>query len=182
MTAITEECCELYWACPRGNTQQNSCCTATYHPSRKLSKLDDPDILDTALRNKDELINDTSLKNPSHGRAKVGRPARTYIQQLYANTWTRQEDLSGVMDDRDGSGRTVIVVWHDDEITHSPNTLPQGRSIWSWTGTLTESDINHILSLQLPTIPRFIKDTTHFLKIFLEIKLSIAAQLWSHTS
>ena len=27
---------------------QNSSCTATYHPSRKLSKLDDPDMQDTA--------------------------------------------------------------------------------------------------------------------------------------
>ena len=37
-----------------------------------------------------------------HGRAKVGRPARTYIQQLYADTGCSLEDLSGTMDDRDG--------------------------------------------------------------------------------
>ena len=29
-------------------TPQSSSCTATYHPSRKLSKLDEPDMRDTA--------------------------------------------------------------------------------------------------------------------------------------
>ena len=38
---------------------------------------------------------------PSHRRAKVGRPTRTYIQQLYADTGFSLEDLPGVMDDRD---------------------------------------------------------------------------------
>ena len=32
-------------------------------------------------RSKDKLISDILLWTPSHGRAKVGRPARTYIQQ-----------------------------------------------------------------------------------------------------
>ena len=33
-------------------------------------------------RSRDELISDVLLWTPSHGRAKSGRPARTYIQQL----------------------------------------------------------------------------------------------------
>ena len=33
---------------PGGSTPQNSSCTATYHPSRKLSKLDESDMQDTA--------------------------------------------------------------------------------------------------------------------------------------
>ena len=33
-------------------------------------------------RSKDEHIRDTHLWTPLHGRANVGRPARTYIQQL----------------------------------------------------------------------------------------------------
>ena len=48
LTAITQECCEPYWTSPGGNTLQNSSCTATYHLSRKLSKLDEPDLRDTA--------------------------------------------------------------------------------------------------------------------------------------
>ena len=37
---------------------------------------------------------------PSHGRAKAGQPAKTYIQQLCANTDYSLEDLLGAMDDR----------------------------------------------------------------------------------
>ena len=40
-------CCEQYWTLG-GNTPQSSNCTATYHPSQKLSKLDEPDMQDTA--------------------------------------------------------------------------------------------------------------------------------------
>ena len=37
-----------YWTSPGGNTQQSSSYTATYHPSQKLSKLDESDMQDTA--------------------------------------------------------------------------------------------------------------------------------------
>ena len=53
-------------------------------------------------RSGDELISDVLLWTPSHRRAKVGRSARTYIQQLCANTECRLEDLPGAMDNRDG--------------------------------------------------------------------------------
>ena len=33
-------------------------------------------------RSREVLIRDVFLRTPSHGRAKAGRPARTYIQQL----------------------------------------------------------------------------------------------------
>ena len=48
LTAITQEWCEQYWTSPEGSTQQSSSRTATYHPSRKLFKLDEPDMRDTA--------------------------------------------------------------------------------------------------------------------------------------
>ena len=38
----------------------------------------------------------------SHGRAKAGRPARTYIQQLCDDTGYNLEELPGAMDDKDG--------------------------------------------------------------------------------
>ena len=47
-TATTQECCEQYWTSHGGSTPQSTSCTATYHPSRKLSKLDEPDMRDTA--------------------------------------------------------------------------------------------------------------------------------------
>ena len=39
--------------------------------------------------------------DPSHGRAKVGRPARTYIQQLCEDTGCSPEDLPEAMNDRE---------------------------------------------------------------------------------
>ena len=54
------------------------------------------------LRSKDEFISDVLQWTPSHGQAKVGWPARTYIQQLCAITGCNQEDLLEVMNDRDG--------------------------------------------------------------------------------
>ena len=41
-------------------------------------------------------------RTPSNGRAKTGRPARTYIQQLCADTGYSLENLLGTVDDRDG--------------------------------------------------------------------------------
>ena len=43
-------------------------------------------------RNRDKLIRDVLLWTPSHGRAKEGRPARTYIQQLCEDTACSPED------------------------------------------------------------------------------------------
>ena len=51
-------------------------------------------------RSKDELITDILLWTLSLGRAKVGRPARTYIQQLSADTGCSLGDLPDAMDDR----------------------------------------------------------------------------------
>ena len=93
-------CCVQYWTSSGGNTPQSSCDTATDHPSRKLSKLDEPDIQDTA--GEVELISDVLLWTPSHGRAKAGRTARTYIQQLCVNTRYYPEDMPEAMDDREG--------------------------------------------------------------------------------
>ena len=52
-------------------------------------------------RSWDELISDVLLWTPSHGRAKAGRPARTYIQQLCEDTRCSPEDLPEAMNDRE---------------------------------------------------------------------------------
>ena len=44
-------------------------------------------------RSRDELISDVLLWTPTYGRAKAGRPARTYIQQLCEDTGCSPEDL-----------------------------------------------------------------------------------------
>ena len=52
-------------------------------------------------RSRDELIRDVLLWTPTHGRVKVGRPARTYIQQLCGDMGCCPEDLPRAMNDRE---------------------------------------------------------------------------------
>ena len=52
-------------------------------------------------RSRDELIRDVLLWIPTHGRAKAGRQARTYIQQLCEDTGCCPEDLPRAMNDRE---------------------------------------------------------------------------------
>ena len=52
------------------------------------------------LRSRDELISDVLLWTPTYGRAKTGRPARPYIQQLCEDTGCSPEDLPEAMNDR----------------------------------------------------------------------------------
>ena len=70
-------------------------------------------------RSRDELISDVLLWTPSHGRAKAGRPARTYIQQLCVDTGCSPEDQPEAMNEREGgereSGISVLMAWQDDD-------------------------------------------------------------------
>ena len=51
--------------------------------------------------NAEELISDVLLWTPTHGRAKAGRPARTYIQQLCEDSGCCPEDLPEAMNDKE---------------------------------------------------------------------------------
>ena len=53
-------------------------------------------------RSRDELISDVLQWTPSHGRAKAGRSARTYLQQLCGETGCSSGDLPEAMDDKEG--------------------------------------------------------------------------------
>ena len=70
-------------------------------------------------RSRDELISDELLWTPTYGRAKAGRPARTYIKQLCEDTGCSPEDLPEAMNDRKsgerGSGISVLAARHDDD-------------------------------------------------------------------
>ena len=70
-------------------------------------------------RSKEKLICDTFLWTPSHGWAKARWSARTYIQQLCADTGCSFEDLRAAMDDRDGWRERV---WE----------IRAGSAIWWW--------------------------------------------------
>ena len=52
-------------------------------------------------RSRVELISNVLLWTPSYGRAKAGRPAQTYIQQLCEDTECCPENLSRAMNDRE---------------------------------------------------------------------------------
>ena len=53
-------------------------------------------------RSRDELISDVLLWTPSHGHAKAGRPARSYIQQLCEDMRCCPGGLPEAMNDREG--------------------------------------------------------------------------------
>ena len=92
------ECCELYWTSPGGNSPQNSSCTATYHPSRKVRRTRHAGH---CWRRKDELISNILLQIPSLGQAKAEELAKTYVQQLCQGSGCSLEDLPGLMNDRE---------------------------------------------------------------------------------
>ena len=65
-------------------------------------------------RSRDELISDVLLWTSSHGRAKVGWPVRTYLQQLCADTGCSHEDLLEAMDNREVWWERVRDIRDDD--------------------------------------------------------------------
>ena len=71
-------------------------------------------------RSRDEVISDVLLWTPTYGRAKAGRPARTYIQQLCADTGCNPEDLLEAMNDR--------VKWRE----RVRDTHASGTTWWWW--------------------------------------------------
>ena len=52
-------------------------------------------------RSRDKLISNVLLWTPTYGRAKAGRPARTFIPQLCEGTGCSPEDLLQAMNDRE---------------------------------------------------------------------------------
>ena len=83
-------------------------------------------------RSRDELISDVLLWTPTHGRAKAGRPARTYIQQLCEDTGCCPEDLLEAMNDREKwrervrdmrATNTTWWWWWFSDITFSRETI-----------------------------------------------------------
>ena len=99
--ATTQECCVQSWTSPGSNTPQDTNCTATCPLSRKTIQVRRTRHAGHCWRSRDELIRDVLLWIPTHGRAKAGRPARTYIQQLCEDTGCCPEDLPRAMNDRE---------------------------------------------------------------------------------
>ena len=82
------------------------------HPTKQQRYNHQPPITETikvrrtrhaghCWRSRDELINVVLQWTPSHGRAKAGLPARTYIQQLCEDTGYIPDDQPEAMNDRE---------------------------------------------------------------------------------
>ena len=108
LTVTTQECCGQYWTSPGGSTSEFSCFTTTCHPSRTRHGRH-------SWKSRDKLMSDIMLWTPSHGRAKVERPARTYTQQICADTWCSLEHLPEAMEDREG-WREMVREIHNDGV------------------------------------------------------------------
>ena len=80
-------------------------------------------------RSGDELIRDVLLWIPTHGRAKAGRPARTYIQQLCEDTGCCPEDLPRAMNDR-------------EEWRERVRDIRAASTIWWWWWPFSENTDN----------------------------------------
>ena len=63
----------------------------------------------------DELINDVFLWTPSHGWAKAGWLARTYIQRLCEDMGCSPEELPIERGGERGSGISVLMTWQDND-------------------------------------------------------------------
>ena len=85
LTAITQECREEYLT-----------------PITKTIKIRWTRHTGLYWGSKEELKSDILQWTPSHGWAKAGRPARSCIQQLCADTGRSLDYLPGAMDDREG--------------------------------------------------------------------------------
>ena len=80
-------------------------------------------------RSRDELISDALLWTPSHGQARAGRPARTYIQQVCEDTGCSPEDLTEAMNNWEEWRERVCTWWHD-RMMIIIISLIWGKSCW----------------------------------------------------
>ena len=94
-------------------------------------------------RSRDELISDVLLWTPSHGRAKTGRPAQTYIQQLCADTECSLEDMSEAMENKEGWWERVRDIHTDDDDDDS----------WFWILSFHSFRVVSIPRLKSPICP-----------------------------
>ena len=76
-------------------------------------------------RSRDEFISDVLLWTPTYGRAKAGRPARTYIQQLCEDTGCSPEDQPKAMNDREK--------WRE----RVRDIRASGTTWWWWLSTIS---------------------------------------------
>ena len=117
--AITQERCEQYWTSPGGNTPQGTNYTATCLSSRKLYKLDEPDMQDTAWE-----ARTSSSVMYSYGPPHMDKQKQDdQLEHIYSS-YVRIQDVAlktcqkQWMIKRSGereSGISVLAEWYDDD-------------------------------------------------------------------
>ena len=112
-------CCKQYWKSPGGNTPQNSSYMATYHPSWKVSMLDEPDMRDTAGE-----VSTSSYATYSCGPLHIDEQRQDdQLEPIYNSSvliqdvaWkTFQERWTIETGGERGSERSVLPAQHDDK-------------------------------------------------------------------
>ena len=94
-------------------------------------------------RSKDEIISDVFLWAPAYGRAKAGRPARTYIQQICEDTGCSPEGQPEAVNDgakwRERVRDIRVATRHDDDDgdinfrgVFNSNSIIVGEQWWSY--------------------------------------------------
>ena len=109
-------------------------------------------------RSRDELIRDVLLWIPTHGRAKAGRPARTYIQQLCEDTGCCPEDLPRAMNDR-------------EEWRERVRDIRAASTIWWWWWNPTWSSVKLFVLSSLVGLGRLFT-VKSFLCIYIKYMVS----------
>ena len=119
LRCITQKCSEKYWTSPGGNIPQSTNCMATYLPSRKLSKLDGPDMQDTAGE-----AGTRSYLMYSHGPSHIAEQKQdSLLEHTYSSSVTiwdvalktcQNGRTIGKRGER-GSGISVQAARHDDD-------------------------------------------------------------------
>ena len=116
--AITQECCEQYWTSPGGKTPTRYQLYGHQPPIAKTIQVRRTKHAERCCRSRDELISDVFRWAPTYGRARTGRPARTYssyvrIRDVSLKTCQRRWTIG-----RSGerwSGISVLASRHDDD-------------------------------------------------------------------
>ena len=86
-------------------------------------------------RSRDELISDVLLWTPSYGRAKAGRPTRTFIQIRNVALETCWKQWTIEKGGKKGLEISMLMARHDDDdLTYRPDSKRyyQSRSEWTW--------------------------------------------------
>ena len=123
-------------------------------------------------RRRVELISDVLLWNPLHGRAKSGRPARTYIQQLGGDTGCSPEDLPEAINEREEWRERVRDIRAD------------GTTRWRWCEITRENIISdlsdHFFQFYIIHLTRFAdhKNLNYRKRCFMSTKVSHGETFW----